>query len=84
MRLAKARGCRSYDLWGIPDADESQLEAEFTQRSDGLWGVYRFKRGFGGQVLRSAPAYLKVYKPLLYRAFQFYRARRKAGADAPA
>ncbi len=84
MRLARARGCQTYDLWGIPDADESQLEAEFTQRSDGLWGVYRFKRGFGGQVLRSAPAYLKVYKPLLYRAFQFYRARRKAGADAPA
>ncbi len=38
MRWAKAHGATEYDLWGIPDADEEQLEAEFTDRSDGLWG----------------------------------------------
>jgi peptidoglycan pentaglycine glycine transferase (the first glycine) len=52
IRWAKARGCTSYDLWGIPDFDEETLEAQFTERNDGLWGVYRFKRGFGGQVIR--------------------------------
>lgn len=52
IRWAKARGCTSYDLWGIPDFDEETLEAQFTERSDDLWGVYRFKRGFGGQVIR--------------------------------
>ena len=52
IRWARARGCTTYDLWGIPDADEETLEAEFTERSDGLWGVYRFKRGFGGEVVR--------------------------------
>ena len=50
MRWAKARGCSEYDLWGIPDADEEALEAGFASRSDGLWGVYRFKRGFGGTI----------------------------------
>lgn len=76
MRWAKAHGATEYDLWGIPDADEEQLEAEFTDRSDGLWGVYRFKRGFGGQVVRSSPAFVKVYLPLLYKAYEKYRARR--------
>ena len=46
------------------------------QRSDGLWGVYRFKRGFGGEVVRSAPAFIRVYKPLLYRVYQRIRAGR--------
>ncbi len=52
MRWARARGCTTYDLWGIPDEDEATLEAEFRERRDGLWGVYRFKRGFGGRVVR--------------------------------
>ncbi len=50
MRWARARGCLSYDLWGVPDYDESYLETHFSERSQGLWGVYRFKRGFGGQL----------------------------------
>ncbi|MDO9349025.1 MAG: peptidoglycan bridge formation glycyltransferase FemA/FemB family protein, partial [Anaerolineales bacterium] len=50
MRWAKARGCEEYDLWGVPDGDEETLETQFSARSDGLWGVYRFKRGFGGEV----------------------------------
>jgi len=67
MRWAKSKGCTSYDLWGVPDTDEDTLEAQFSDRSNELWGVYRFKRGFGGKLLRSAPAYVKVYHPLLYR-----------------
>lgn len=68
MRWAKARGCTEYDLWGVPDADQDMLEAQFTERRDGLWGVYRFKRGFGG-VLRRAPVWDRVYIPLLYRLY---------------
>ena len=44
MRWAKSRGCSEYDLWGVPDAEEDALEEGFSTRSDGLWGVYRFKR----------------------------------------
>ncbi|NIV29998.1 MAG: methicillin resistance protein, partial [Anaerolineae bacterium] len=53
-----------YDLWGVPDEDEATLEAGFTKRNDGLWGVYRFKRGFGGRLVRTAGAWDLVYAPL--------------------
>jgi lipid II:glycine glycyltransferase (peptidoglycan interpeptide bridge formation enzyme) len=63
MRWAKKYGCKLYDLWGIPDEDESVLESNFSERQDGLWGVYRFKRGFGGQVIRSESSRIKEYFP---------------------
>ncbi|GAB4534466.1 MAG: peptidoglycan bridge formation glycyltransferase FemA/FemB family protein [Anaerolineales bacterium] len=69
MRWAKAHGCTEYDLWGVPDADDAQLEAEFSGRSDGLWGVYRFKRGFGGQLRRAAAPLDVVYRPAFYRLY---------------
>ncbi|HEY89527.1 MAG TPA: peptidoglycan bridge formation glycyltransferase FemA/FemB family protein [Thermoflexia bacterium] len=64
IKWAQARGCTTYDLWGVPDYNEEILEDEFTERSDGLWGVYRFKRGFGGQVVRFAGLWEKVLNPL--------------------
>jgi len=70
MRWARAQGCTEYDLWGVPDSDFETLEAEFTQRKDGLWGVYRFKRGFGGQLHRAVTPWDRVYRPILYA---FYR-----------
>lgn len=76
IRTAKAHGATLYDLWGIPDANEEELESNFMERSDGLWGVYRFKRGFGGVVTRSAPAYIKVFNPLLYKAYLWLKKRR--------
>ena len=66
IRWARERGCLTYDMWGIPDEEEAVLEREFLKRSDGLWGVYRFKRGFCGQVVHYLGAYDYVYSPLLY------------------
>ena len=70
MRWAKARGCKTYDLWGVPDEEEEVLEAEFTKRRGGLWGVYRFKRGFGGRLVRYIGAYDYVYRPFLYQLYR--------------
>ena len=42
IRWAKSKGCATYDLWGVPDEDEAALAAQYLNRSDGLWGVYRF------------------------------------------
>ena len=67
MRWAKRKGCIHYDLWGVPDHDKEYLEEHFAERNDGLWGVYRFKRGFGGRLLRTTPAAVRVYRPLMYR-----------------
>jgi lipid II:glycine glycyltransferase (peptidoglycan interpeptide bridge formation enzyme) len=69
MRWAKAHGCEEYDLWGVPDEDEETLEAQFQSRHDGLWGIYRFKRGFGGELKRAAQAMDRAYNPLLYWAY---------------
>jgi len=76
---AKRQGCSYYDLWGIPNADAGTLEEQFQQRSDGLWGVYRFKRGFGGQVVRSVGAFDYVYIPWLYR---LYKLRRQSSGES--
>jgi peptidoglycan pentaglycine glycine transferase (the first glycine) len=72
MRWAKEQGCAEYDLWGVPDVEREQLEAEFKQRHDGLWGVYRFKRGFGGELLRGAGPWDRVYVPLLYGFYRWW------------
>ena len=77
IRWAKARGCEEYDLWGVPDEQEETLEANFEIRRDGLWGVYRFKRGFGGQLKRAAQALDRVYNPLLYWAYVKYMGNRE-------
>jgi lipid II:glycine glycyltransferase (peptidoglycan interpeptide bridge formation enzyme) len=79
MRWARSKGCIEYDLWGVPDEDEPTLEENFAQRNDGLWGVYRFKRGFGGELKRAAQALDRVYNPLLYRLYLWRMAGREAG-----
>lgn len=86
MRWARARGCHVYDLWGIPDAAEETLEAQVatgTARAEGLWGVYRFKRGFGGRVSRNIGAFDYVYQQPLYAAYRLWmrwrRGRQPAG-----
>jgi peptidoglycan pentaglycine glycine transferase (the first glycine) len=79
MRWARSKGAEEYDLWGVPDENEDTLEAHFTERSDGLWGVYRFKRGFGGELRRAVQAMDRVYNPLLYQLYLWRMAGREAG-----
>ncbi len=76
MRWARGLGCVEYDLWGIPDAGEEELEARFADRQDGLWGVYRFKRGFGGTVWRAIGTWDRVYSAPLYQMYRFISGRR--------
>jgi lipid II:glycine glycyltransferase (peptidoglycan interpeptide bridge formation enzyme) len=77
MRWAIERGCLEYDLWGVPDVSPETLEREFAHREDGLWGVYRFKRGFGGVLRRSVGPWDRVYMPGLYRIYVWLLARNK-------
>ena len=60
IRWAKAQGCTRYDFWGAPD--------ELVE-SDPLWGVWRFKEGFGGQLVRHIGAWDYAPSPLLYRLY---------------
>jgi peptidoglycan pentaglycine glycine transferase (the first glycine) len=75
IQWAKSQGCTSYDLWGIPDAPEDELEASFADRHDGLWGVYRAKRGYGGQIQRTVGAADRVYNNTMYKLYQWRRNR---------
>jgi peptidoglycan pentaglycine glycine transferase (the first glycine) len=77
MRWARSQGCTKYDLWGVPDEDLDTLEATFTKQSTGLWGVYRFKRGFGGELKRSEGPWDRIYKPNLYRLYSLWLKYRK-------
>lgn len=85
MRWAKGRGCRTYDLWGIPDLDVAALEDSIKEGGSAsaaespLYGVYRFKRGFGGEPVRYVGAYDQVYRPLLHRFLTWAWQRRKGG-----
>jgi peptidoglycan pentaglycine glycine transferase (the first glycine) len=79
MLWARQRGCLEYDLWGIPDYDEQILESQFEKRHDGLWGVYRFKRGFGGRITRSVSAFDRVYMPAFYALYRWWIGRQVGG-----
>lgn len=60
MRWAKAQGYRVYDLWGAPTTFDE---------SDPLWGVFQFKRGFRGQVIRHIGAWDYAPNRLTYAAY---------------
>ncbi len=60
MKRAKARGCSVYDLWGAPD--------EFYEK-DSMWGVFRFKEGLGGEVVRTLGAWDYTTNAFLYRFY---------------
>ncbi len=70
IQWAKARGCVCYDMWGIPDQNQETLEAQFQRRSDGLWGVYGFKRGWGGRICRASGSWDMAFNPLVYGAYR--------------
>lgn len=54
---SKAAGCAQYDLWGAPDRFREE---------DPMWGVYRFKEGFGGTIVRHIGAWDLPLRPVLY------------------
>jgi peptidoglycan pentaglycine glycine transferase (the first glycine) len=61
MQWAKAHGCWYYNFRGIPDVLEEGQE---------LWGVYVFKRGFGGYAMRSLETHDLAYQPLIYGIYR--------------
>jgi len=60
MQWAKSHGCWYYNFRGIPDILEEGQE---------LWGVYVFKRGFGGYAIRALETHDLVYQPLVYNVY---------------
>jgi len=60
MRRAKLHSCTHYDLWGAPDVFDAK---------DSLWGVYRFKDGLGGKVIRTIGAWDYPVQPWIFTLY---------------
>jgi lipid II:glycine glycyltransferase (peptidoglycan interpeptide bridge formation enzyme) len=82
IRWARQQGAAVYDFWGAPD--------EFVE-TDRLWGVWRFKAGFNGEVVRFIGAWDFPARPLWYRFYTQVMPRylgylrgRRGGASEPA
>lgn len=60
IRWLRAHGFSYYDFWGAPD--------EFSG-TDPLWGVYKFKQGYGAQVVRTIGAWDYTPSPARYSAY---------------
>jgi lipid II:glycine glycyltransferase (peptidoglycan interpeptide bridge formation enzyme) len=67
MRAAKARGCLSYDLYGIPPTEDPDHP---------MAGLYRFKTGFGGEIAHRAGSWDYPLSALGYAAYRAAEASR--------
>ncbi len=61
IQWAKERNCKQYDFWGIPSDP---------QPDHPLFGVYRFKKGFRGQLVKLIGAYDLVFDQFWYNFFE--------------
>jgi len=61
VKQASAAGCRAYDFFGIPPADDPEHP---------MHGLYRFKTGFGGEILHRPGCWDYPLKSVRYRAFR--------------
>lgn len=62
MKLGKKLGCKTYDLWGS--------YKDRPEESDPWWGIYRFKKGFGGKEV-TFPETVDVPLSPLYSLYPF-------------
>ena len=72
MRDAKEAGCLNYDLFGIPPNEDPNHP---------MAGLYRFKTGFGGQIIHRPGSWDYRYKKVMYGLFNKAEALRKKLRD---
>jgi peptidoglycan pentaglycine glycine transferase (the first glycine) len=75
MRWAREKGCIEYDLWGIPATNTPPDEAadDGLNVRSGLWGVYRFKQGLGGEITSYPGVFERQYYPRLVQLWRQFR-----------
>lgn len=61
LRWARQHGCGVYDWWGGPDPEDPE---------DPLWGIGRFKMGFGAQPAAQMGAWDLVLRPVAYHVYR--------------
>ena len=63
IQWAQAQGCSFFDFRTIP---------EILEPGEEMWGVYEYKKGFGGFSRLNMPTQDYVYRPLIYGAWRRY------------
>jgi lipid II:glycine glycyltransferase (peptidoglycan interpeptide bridge formation enzyme) len=67
IKWAKNNGLKEYDLWGIPFVkDDNSAPPE----NHPLFGVWRFKKGFGGKIVRYPGTFDIPYSSVYYNLFE--------------
>ena len=61
IQIAKEKGCLKYDFCGIPTIED---------KSHPMYGLYRFKTGFGGTIINRYGCYDYVCKKISYKAYR--------------
>ncbi|GAC1471359.1 MAG: hypothetical protein PVSMB5_19910 [Ktedonobacteraceae bacterium] len=75
IQWARAQGCHYYNFRGIPEILEEGQE---------MWGIYVFKRGFGGYDMHALETHDLAYNPILYRLYRSWLDGRSWLKDARA
>ena len=69
IKWAREEGCTLYDFRAVPDVLEPDQD---------MYGVYRFKEGFGGYHYTTLDTYAASYRPYLFGLWKLYFAGRFA------
>jgi len=67
IKYAKQKGCSEYDFFGIPPNDNPDHP---------MSGLYRFKTGFGGEILHRPGCWDLPLKPFVYSVYRWAEAVR--------
>lgn len=68
MKMARAMGCTDYDMFGVaPNADPSHP----------MYGLYKFKKGFGGQIFHSLGCWDYPLDTATYASFRTWEMNRQ-------
>ena len=68
IRMAKQAGCTSYDFFGIPEENNPEHP---------MYGLYRFKTGFGGTIVNRYGCYDFALSHLYYTGYRCAETARK-------
>ena len=67
IKYAKEKGCSEYDLFGIPPENNPDHP---------MSGLYKFKTGFGGDILHRPGCWDLPLKPVVYKVYRWAESAR--------
>lgn len=66
MKWGKMHNCTKYDLSGVT----KNIDIKNIDKNCPGWGMFQFKKGFGGKYIRTVGEYDLVFRPFIYNFFR--------------